>query len=60
MPEKIELDVTPLTIGKAIKVGDVKIEGLELVNPKDAVICGVMATRSAKGDDAEGEEGAEA
>ena len=60
MPEKIELDVTPLTIGKAIKVGDVKIEGLELVNPKDAVICGVMATRSAKADDAEGEEGAEA
>ncbi len=55
MPEKIELDVTPLAIGKTIKVGDVDIEGLELVNPKEAVICGVMVTRSAKADQAEGE-----
>lgn len=53
MPEKIELDVTPLTIGKAIKVGDVNIEGLELVNPKEAVICGVMATRSAQAEETE-------
>ena len=59
MPEKVELDVTPLTIGKTIKVGDVNIEGLELVNPKEAVICGVMVTRSAKTAE-EGTEGAEA
>ncbi|MBO4499698.1 MAG: 50S ribosomal protein L25/general stress protein Ctc [Bacteroidaceae bacterium] len=58
MPEKIELDVTPLTIGKTIKVGDVNIEGLELVNPKEAVICGVMVTRTAK--TTETEEGEEA
>ncbi len=59
MPEKVELDVTPLTIGKTIKIGDVNIEGLELVNPKEAVICGVMVTRSAKTAE-EGEEAAEA
>lgn len=58
MPEKIEFDVTSLTIGKTIKIGDVNIEGLELVNPKDAVICGVMATRSAKGEGEEAEESA--
>lgn len=56
MPEKVELDVTSLTIGKTIKIGDVNIEGLELVNPKEAVICGVMTTRSAKEESAEGEE----
>ena len=59
MPEKVELDVTPLTIGKTIKIGDVNIEGLELVNPKEAVICGVMVTRSAKTAE-DGEEAAEA
>ena len=59
MPEKIELDVTPLSIGKTIKIGDVNIEGLELVNPKEAVICGVMTTRSAVAEES-AEEGAEA
>lgn len=59
MPEKIELDVTPLAIGKTIKIGDINIEGLELVNPKEAVVCGVMVTRAAKTEE-EGEEGAAA
>ena len=59
MPEKVELDVTPLTIGKTIKIGDISIEGLELVNPKEAVVCGVMVTRSAKTEGGE-EEAAEA
>lgn len=58
MPEKIELDVTPLAIGKTIKCGDINIEGLEIVNNKAAVVCGVMSTRSAKTDGAEGEEAA--
>ena len=47
IPEKIEIDVTPLGIGKSFKVGDLKVEGIEFVSPKDAVICTVMSTRSA-------------
>ena len=59
IPEKIEIDVTPLTIGKSFKVGDLKVDGIEFVSPKDAVICTVMSTRSAAAADAT-EEGAEA
>ena len=47
IPEKIEIDVTPLGIGKSFKVGDLKVEGIDFVSPKDAVICTVMSTRSA-------------
>ena len=47
IPEKIEVDVTNLEIGKAIKVGELSYEGLEFVNSKDAVLCTVAATRSA-------------
>ncbi len=47
IPEKIEIDVTPLGIGKSFKVGDLKVEGIEFVSPKEAVICTVLSTRSA-------------
>ncbi len=47
IPEKIEIDVTPLGIGKAFKVGDLKYEGIEFTSPKEAVICSVIATRAA-------------
>ena len=58
IPEKIEIDVTPLTIGKSFKVGDLNVEGIEFTSPKEAVICTVMSTRSAAA--AATEEGAEA
>jgi len=60
IPEKVEIDVTPLTIGKSFKVGDLKVEGIEFVSPKDAVICTVMSTRSAAANAEATEEGAEA
>ena len=47
IPEKIEVDVTPLTIGKSFKVGDLKVEGIQFTSPKEAVICTVLSTRSA-------------
>ena len=58
IPEKIEIDVTPLTIGKSFKVGDLKVDGIEFTSPKDAVICTVISTRSAAAatETAEGEE----
>ena len=52
IPEKIEIDVTPLTIGKSFKVGDLKVDGIEFVSPKDAVICTVLSTRSAAASEA--------
>ena len=53
IPEKIEIDVTPLTIGKSFKVGDLNVEGLEFVSPKQAVICTVMSTRAAAAESTE-------
>jgi large subunit ribosomal protein L25 len=47
IPEKVEIDVTSLSIGKVIKVGDISLEGIELVNPKNTVVCGVTTTRAA-------------
>lgn len=47
IPEKIEIDVTPLGIGKAFKVCDLQYEGIEFTSPKEAVICSVIATRAA-------------
>lgn len=46
IPEKVEIDVTKLTIGKVIKVGDISLEGIELVNQKNTVICCVTSTRA--------------
>lgn len=60
IPEKVEIDVTPLTIGKSFKVGDLQVEGIEFVSPKDAVICTVMSTRSAAAAEATEEAAAEA
>ena len=60
IPEKIEIDVTPLTIGKSFKVGDLNVEGIEFTSPKEAVICTVMSTRSAAAAADATEEAAEA
>ena len=60
IPEKIDVDVTPLTIGKSFKVGDLQVEGIEFVSPKEAVICTVMSTRSAAAAEATEEGAAEA
>lgn len=58
IPEKIEIDVTPLTIGKSFKVGDLQVEGIQFTSPKEAVICTVMSTRSAAAAEATEEEAA--
>ena len=36
-------------LGKTIKVGELKYEGLELLNAKEAVVCAVKLTRAARG-----------
>ncbi len=49
IPEKLHIDVTSLGLGKTIKVGELSYEGLELLNAKEAVVCGVKLTRAARG-----------
>ena len=49
IPERLVIDVTPLGLGKTIKVGELSYEGLELINAKDAVVCAVKLTRAARG-----------
>ena len=45
IPERLDIDITDLKLGKSKKIADLNFEGLELINPKSAVICSVAATR---------------
>ena len=44
-PDRVVVDVTSLGFGKKIAVSDVHIDGLTMVNPKDACVAEVKATR---------------
>ena len=48
-PEKIDIDVTSLGLGKSIQVGALKFDNMELLNAKNAVVCQVKLTRAARG-----------
>ena len=47
IPEKLQIDVTELKLGKSIKVGDLSYDKLELVTPKDVIVVSVKMTRAA-------------
>ena len=47
IPEKLDVDVTALKIGKSIKVGQLSYEGLELATSKEVIVCSVKMTRAA-------------
>ena len=49
VPERLVINVVNLGLGKALQVGDLHFEGLELVNAKNAVVCAVQLTRAARG-----------
>lgn len=49
VPERLVINVDNLGLGKALQVGDLHFEGLELVNAKNAVVCAVQLTRAARG-----------
>ena len=64
IPEHLDIDVTALKIGKSIKVGDLSFDNLEIITPKQALVCTVKTTRAAASAAAaaateEGEEAAE-
>ena len=48
IPEILEIDVNNLGLGKAIKVGELNFEGLELATPAQVVVCSVKETRASK------------
>ena len=45
IPETLEIDVTDLKLGKAIKVAELNFNGLEIATPAQVVVCSVKATR---------------
>ncbi|MEG1749360.1 MAG: 50S ribosomal protein L25/general stress protein Ctc [Tannerellaceae bacterium] len=49
IPEKLQINVDTLGLGKTMPVGALHFEGLEMMNAKDAVICSVQLTRAARG-----------
>jgi len=48
IPEKLDIDVTDLQLGKAIKVGQLSFDGLEIATPKEVIVCSVLATRASR------------
>ena len=48
IPNRVEIDVTNLGLGKKLYVGEVKLEGLKLMNPADSCVARVKATRASQ------------
>lgn len=48
MPDHLDVSVTELDFHHAIKVGDMKVDGLEFLDPKQATIAAVEVPRAAK------------
>ena len=55
IPETLDIDVTELKLGKAIKVADLQFEGLEIATPAQVVVCSVKSTRASRSAAAAGE-----
>ncbi len=48
LPKKLEVDVTNLGLGKAIKVKDLQFENVEILNPQNMLVAQVKLTRAAR------------
>lgn len=61
LPEAVSLDVTSMKIGASVRIKDLDLPNISILEPADAVVVGVKMARGAAADDdeAEGEEGAE-
>lgn len=63
IPESVELDITPLNVGDALRVGDVPLpEGVRVLDPEDVVLVHIAVTRTSAqaGLEGAGEEAEEA
>lgn len=48
MPDHIDIDVSGLDFHHATKIGDLKVDGLDFLDPKQATIAAVEVSRAAK------------
>jgi large subunit ribosomal protein L25 len=48
VPERLVIDVTNINLGKVMKVGECKFEGLEILTAKEAIVAAVRATRASR------------
>ena len=48
IPEVLDIDVTELKLGKAIKVAELNFDGLQIATPAQVVVCSVKATRASR------------
>ena len=46
LPDTLEVDSTPLQIGKQIVAGDLQFEGVAILSPNSTIICSVSPTRA--------------
>jgi large subunit ribosomal protein L25 len=47
--DELVVDITELGVGKTINVGDLKFEGLTMLNPASTTVVAVLATRATAG-----------
>jgi len=47
-PDEIVIDVTELNLSESIRVGDVKVAGIEILNAKSVPVATVVVTRAAR------------
>ena len=59
MPDTLDIDVTNMALGKALKVAELSFEGLEIVTSKEVVVCAVRMTRASRSAASEEGEAAE-
>lgn len=60
LPDFIEIDITPLTIGSKLYITELENDAYKFLHPDNTVVCQVRRSRLAIVDDAEGEEGEDA
>jgi large subunit ribosomal protein L25 len=48
LPDTLDIDVTNLELGKSMKVSELNFDGLEIITPKEVVVCAVRMTRAAR------------
>jgi len=46
LPDAIDIDVTPLGIGQSVRVGDLKLKGVEFLDSPNNIIVGIRTTRN--------------
>ncbi len=49
LPDFLDVDVTSLKLGKSIKIQSLNFDGLEVLEPKNAVVAMVKLTRASRG-----------